>query len=48
MWRSISSATTTRARDGSGDIGLLYPWYLLHACQVLDQFDRTLVQIDSV
>jgi hypothetical protein len=31
-----------------GDVGLLYPWYRRHACQVLDQFDGTLVQIDSV
>jgi len=31
-----------------GDIGLLYPWYLRHACQVLEQFDGALVQIDSV
>ena len=47
MWRSISSATTTRARDGS-HIGLLYPWYRRHAGQGLEQLDRTLVQIDSV
>ena len=31
-----------------GDIGLLYPWYLRHACQVLEQLDGMLVQIDSV
>ena len=31
-----------------GDIGLLYPWYRQHACQVLEQLDGTLVQIDSV
>lgn len=31
-----------------GDIGLLYPWYRRHAGQVLEQLDRTLVQIDSV
>ena len=31
-----------------GDIGLLYRWYLRHACQVLEQCDGTLVQIDSV
>jgi hypothetical protein len=29
-----------------GDIGLLYPWYRRHAGQVLEQLDRTLVQID--
>jgi hypothetical protein len=31
-----------------GDIGLLYPWYRRHACQVLGQFDDTLVRIDCV
>lgn len=31
-----------------GDIGLLYPWYRRHACQVLKQLDGMLVQIDSV
>ena len=31
-----------------GDIGLLCPWYRRHACQVLEQLDGTLAQIDSV
>jgi len=30
-----------------GDVGLVYPSYVLHACQVLERFDGTLVQVDQ-
>ena len=29
------------------DIGLLYHWYLLHACEALERLDGTLVRIDA-
>ena len=48
MWRSISSATTTRARDGSATLASCTRGIVLHACQVLEQLDGTLVQIDAV
>ena len=48
MWPSISSATITRARDGSATLASLYPVVsCCTPCQVLEQFDGTLVQIDS-